>query len=211
MDAPSEAPHKVAAKAGKGGLDSLKKLPPWAWIAIAGGVLVLVMFLRAHQSATAATPASTESAGTDSTGGYDTSGAYGVNGDSSGDYDTGYQAGLQQGGLSGGGSLANPVGTLDPGETVGGILGGLFPNGVNAGAAAAGPVTIQFPTGGGAPTRKKNAHQPNPPKSPTKSNQLAKPGTPTKQKPSTVKQPPKNKKKPAPNSNSGKKTTMKKK
>lgn len=125
MDAPGEAPHKVAGKAGKSGIDALKKLPPWAWILVAGGLLIAVIYLRRTQQASAT--ASTSASGSSDATGYDPNSnnpydnsydPYNSDYGSSG-YDLGYEQGLSQAGLAGGGGLGAGAGagTVIPAAT----------------------------------------------------------------------------------------------
>lgn len=124
MEAPGEAPHKVAAKGTKSGIDALKKLPPWAWILIAGGLIIAVIYLRKSQEASAT--ASTSASGSSDATGYDpnANNPYDNNEDpytqySTSGYDTGYEQGLQDSGMLGGGGLGagSAGGTIIPAAT----------------------------------------------------------------------------------------------
>lgn len=158
MDAPSTPPHEAAKKGASKGLAALKKLPPWAWILVAGGFLLIVIYMRHQQqnasSSTAAT--SSDSATNDGTSDYtDTSSpAYSSDG-----YDTGYQQGLSDsgylgggglgGGSSGGSDISPPAGAgIDP-TILSGIAGSLSTIAANS----------TIPTGGGMQTTTTATHQ----------------------------------------------------
>jgi len=160
---PTTTVKHVKINKGKGGnLKFLKKIPPWGWLLIAGGVIIFFIWYRAQQAKAAAT-ASDQNAG--ATGSQ-------VTGTDS--YLQGYQdAMLGGGGVGGGygygGLSSTGLGYIDS-ATLAGLAGyvpsGTLPSGSSSAADSTGNAPASAPaqtfnfyatpatsTGGGAPAR----------------------------------------------------------
>jgi len=159
---PTTTVKHVKINKGKGGnLKFLKKIPPWGWLLIAGGVVIFFIWYRAQQAKSAATAsdqnagATASQVGTDSyLAGYQDAmsgsggGYYGGGGGGYGGL--GYIDSATLAGLAGWGPInsTNPSGSSSSGDTTGNSPVG----------NPAGPVTVnvQMPavsTGGGPPNR----------------------------------------------------------
>lgn len=151
-DVPHEAPHHAV----KGGIGLLKKMPPWAWVAIAGVVILVALFLRSRANANNAAQAPQ---GTDPNADPSQYAANSSNLDSA--YLSGYES--ASGMFGGGGSYGYTPTTTLPSAT--GADNTVTTPGTDTSTPAGGagqPIAINVnypaPTTGGGPPARPNVH-----------------------------------------------------
>jgi hypothetical protein len=153
-DVPHEAPHHAV----KGGIGLLKKMPPWAWIVIAGIVILVALYLRSRANANTSNAAQAPQ-GTDPNADPSQYAANSSNLDSA--YLSGYES--ASGMFGGGGSYGyTPVTTLPSATGADNTVTSPGTDVSNPAGGAGQPITVNVsypsPATGGGPPARPNVH-----------------------------------------------------